>query len=114
MLRRDFFLSCAYSKDRQHGILVFGKTEAVFLIVSTNNYLFGGLPRRHLESPHIEYRLWEMKHMYVQVQDHNRKVKYQRGQYIHAPESSVIVTFIYRPYDKFRRARTIHPLVLDP
>lgn len=52
-----FFLSCIYSTDWQHGFLGFGKTVAVFLIVSTNVYLFGGPPRRHLESRHIESSL---------------------------------------------------------
>lgn len=59
-----FFLSCIYSTDRQRGILGFGITEAAFLIVSINIYLSGGPPRRPLESRHIEYRLWEIKHVY--------------------------------------------------
>lgn len=56
----------------QIGILGFGITEAAFLIVSINIYLSGGPPRRHLESRHIEYPLWEIKHVYnIRIEKRN-------------------------------------------
>lgn len=50
--------------DRQRGILVIGKTETDFLMVSINNIpLWRTPPRVHLESRHLEDR-WELQHVY--------------------------------------------------
>lgn len=50
-------------------------------MVSINIYLFGGPPRRHLEFRHIEYRLWEIKHVYnITIEKRNVNLA---GTYMH-------------------------------